>query len=92
MKYKFWKRAKFLNLTKKDSVAQIITQIEDPKGSYPEGVVYINDCDRRIRLHGSLRETDSIKNFIYKLTVLIDELTKFRDYLVNVTQPKDEDK
>jgi hypothetical protein len=79
-----YNKRKWLNSKKSDSTSSVVsydgevTDIDTGK-KFPHRFLEISDCRNKIRLH--LTSDDSDKDFIKKLQILNNEITKFINYL-----------
>lgn len=71
----------FLNLPSKTSPASLRTEIVEMQRYSME----FRDCHSMVCLHGSLDENDereSFENFLYKCTMIVEEVTKLMDFAI----------
>lgn len=73
---KLFTHREFLNQPHKESPAAIQIVCNDDEYN-----LLISDCGGRARLHGSMRQKESVENALYKCERLLEGVNKFADFL-----------
>ncbi len=80
-KIKPFRTIKHVNMIGKGSGAYISCGVSG-SGSQNSYAIVIADCGQQVELHGSLGTIDSRRNALYKINILIDELTNMKNHII----------
>lgn len=77
-----YQSVKLLNLPDKSSPATIVTKLVT-EDAYKNYVIELTDCEKRVHLHGGMKNPTSRENSIVKMQTIIDEMTALRNKTID---------